>query len=279
MKVTLAKGSGFCFGVKRALEITLQTIQQEKANIFCLGPLIHNHQVVEDLHKKGLNIINSLNEAPQTGILIVRSHGLLPATINEAKQRGFKIVDATCSFVKKAQELAQLLAKENYQVLIVGDPAHPEVKGLMGYAGEEAIAIGELKDLEKLKNKTKIGIVVQTTQTYDFLNLIVSALLNGTKECRIFNTICSATMIRQRATRELARKVKLMLVVGSKQSANTTRLSDICEEEGTTTYHIETPDEIKEEWFNGLTEIGVTAGASTPDWIIKPVIEKCEKIV
>ncbi|GLI52860.1 4-hydroxy-3-methylbut-2-enyl diphosphate reductase [Thermodesulfovibrio yellowstonii] len=282
--IVLVEGAGFCFGVKRAIDIAFDVARKHKDGVFTLGPIIHNPQVVERLKDLG---VYPVDEILQNTIktLIIRAHGIPKEKFNELKKLGCEIIDATCPFVKKAQNLAEKLASEGYQVLIIGDREHPEVKGIFSYAGEKAIVINhadnKLKEAKKIPifNK-KIGIIQQTTQPMskvkEIMNKIINSL-NEFEEIRIFNTLCNFTSRRLEATEKVAKEVDVMIVVGGKNSANTTQLANLCKKIGVKTYHIEDAQEIDKKWVNSAKKIGVTAGASTPQWIIDEVIDKIKK--
>lgn len=277
LHIKVIEKAGFCFGVQRATKLAFETAAACKGRVFTLGPLIHNPQVVQKLRDEGVEVVKNLDEITE-GTLIVRSHGLHPSILSEAKTKGLKIVDATCPFVKKAQSYAGLLKKEGYQIVIVGDRKHPEVQGIEGYSGGDILVVVNPEDIKKLNLKTKVGVIAQTTQSLKNFIRIVSELLETVRELKIFNTICGATMVRQKATLDLARQVELMLIVGGRNSANTTRLAKICEETSTPTYLLETAEEIKPSWLENKQEIGVSAGASTPDWIIADVVKELRKL-
>ncbi|MBI5788628.1 MAG: 4-hydroxy-3-methylbut-2-enyl diphosphate reductase [Candidatus Schekmanbacteria bacterium] len=277
MRVRVIENAGFCFGVQRATKLAFETAATTQGHVFTLGPLIHNPQVVQKLKDEGVEVVTDLNGVEE-GTLIVRSHGLHPTILKEAKAKGFRIVDATCPFVKKAQSYAALLKKEGYQVVVVGDRQHPEVQGIEGYSGGNILVVACPEEVKKLHLKTKIGVVAQTTQSLSNFIEIVDELLKSARELKIFNTICGATMVRQKATMDLSRQVDLMLIVGGRNSANTTRLAKICSDADTPTYLLETADEIQPEWLKDKKEIGVSAGASTPNWIITEVVQKLESL-
>ena len=266
-KIELAKYSGFCFGVKRAIKLAQDAVKSKKT-IYSSGPLIHNRQEVERLRKKGIHIVENLSEI-QSGTLIIRSHGIHPRLVKEAKKKGLSIIDATCPFVKKVQELTTLLQKEGYRVIVVGEKNHPEILALPGVK-----VIEKASDVEKMRTAKKLGVVSQTTQTIENLTEVVATLVKKTSELRAFNTICGATARRQKEAYDMAHRCDLMLVVGGYNSANTRRLAGICKRTGTETHHIETADQIKPSWLKGKGRIGVTAGASTPNWIIRKVMRK-----
>lgn len=279
MQVELAAHSGFCFGVKRAIELAFQAAEEgEEAGVYCLGPLIHNPQVVKELKEKGVKIIESL-AGIKGGTLIIRSHGVHPDLLAEAKGAGFKIIDATCPLVKKVQDLAKMLDSEGYSVVIIGEKGHGEVKALRGFAGNKALVVESLEEAKKVPPGGKLGIISQTTQSVTHFEKIVQELSSRAGEVKVFNTICEATRKRQAATRELSRRVDLMLVLGGDESANTRRLAQVSREAGAETHCLETAEAIDSAWFKGKEKIGVTAGASTPDWVIKEVMDKLEKLV
>ena len=277
MKTVLAPKAGFCFGVKRALDLVMKTARETNANIYTLGPLIHNPQVVEDLSKKGIKEANDITDIPG-GVVIVRSHGVGPEIFKKAGELNLHIVDATCPFVKKAQELAKELNEQGYQVVVVGDKEHPEVTGILGWTGHNGIVVETPEQAAGLPSFEKIGIISQTTQPEENFNKIVSVLKEKSEQVATYNTICHATRDRQDAAVELAKKVDLMIVVGGKNSANTQKLARLCADTGTVTYHIETAGEFRDQWLDGRKLVGITAGASTPDWIIEEVKSHMEEV-
>jgi len=277
VKVTVAPGAGFCFGVKRALKIAFDAARKGDGPIVTLGPIIHNPQVVAKLGDEGLNVVESLDEV-ENGTLVVRSHGLPARTLEEAAARGLAIVDATCPFVKQAQECAAQLEAEGYTVVVLGEEDHPEVLSMTGNLGKPAFVVDGPKGLAKLGDAPRVGVVCQTTQPLEHLRAVVDSLLESTREVKVFNTICEATFARQERALALARKVDLMLIVGGRNSANTRRLWELCREAGCDAYHIETKDELEPRWFEGKTEVGITGGASTPQWIIEEIVQALEGI-
>jgi 4-hydroxy-3-methylbut-2-enyl diphosphate reductase len=265
--VATAKRAGFCFGVKRAIDITFDIAGKDKKGVFTLGPIIHNPQVIEKLREKGISAIEpgELDKREITD-LIIRTHGIPKQLYDNISASGFRIIDATCPFVKKAQHYAKLLKENGYQVVILGDRDHPEVKGLMSYAGEDVIVVNEHSPLQGLRSK--VGMVVQTTQPVEALKKVLSRIIERAKEVKVYNTICNSTALRLKETEDMARKADVMIVVGGKNSANTTQLANLCRGLSVRTYHIETASEIRSEWFEGVKRVGITAGASTPDWLI-----------
>lgn len=270
MKSTLASEAGFCFGVKRALDMVLKTADETSEKIYTLGPLIHNPQVVDDLSRKGIEVINDISDV-STGIVIVRSHGIGPDVFERAGELGLRVIDATCPFVKKVQEKARELNEQGYQVIVVGDKEHPEVTGIIGWTDGKGIVVETPEQTEMLPPMKKIGVVSQTTQPEANFNKIVSVLQNKASAIDVFNTICHATTDRQNAAVELAKQVDVMIVIGGKNSANTMKLARLCAETGTPTHQLETAAELDRKWLKGKNSIGITAGASTPDWIIEEV--------
>jgi 4-hydroxy-3-methylbut-2-enyl diphosphate reductase len=271
MQIFVAKRAGFCFGVRRAINIAFDVAEENKNGVYTLGPIIHNPQVIEKLRKAGVEPVENLGRlrGKKVNAVIIRTHGIPLQTSKKLSKKFFKAIDATCPFVKKAQHYAKLLNEESYQVVILGDSRHPEVDGLLSYAGKDSIVINDKDKLPKLRSR--VGIVVQTTQPVDALKRLFSKMIEQTKEIKVYNTICNSTALRMRETEEIAQKADIMIVVGGKNSANTTQLANLCRSLSVPAYHIETASELRNEWFKGAGSVGITAGASTPDWIIKDV--------
>ncbi len=276
MKVILAHQAGFCFGVKRATQMAFETAGTDQKT-YTLGPIIHSPQVVGRLEELGVSVLDSLDDL-EKGTIIIRSHGVTLKEINEAKQKGLDIVDATCPFVKKAQEHVKSLSEAGYGVVVVGDADHPEVQGIVSYGGEKIFVVASGEGVKKLPKMRKIGVVAQTTQAFENLKNVVSECLLRCGEIRVYNTICDATAVRQEEAKKLSSSVDCMLVVGGFNSANTRRLFEVCSEIQSQTYQIETADEIDPAWFKDAERVGVTAGASTPKWIIDEVMNKIEEL-
>jgi len=272
MEVILADKAGFCFGVQRAINTAFKA--SGKGNVVCLGPLIHNPQGVARLREAGVDTVEDFSTLKPGDSLIIRSHGVPPSVLTLAREQGLSIIDLTCPFVAKAQQHAEGMKKEGYQVVVVGEKKHPEVQSILGYAGENALVVESPEEVDSLQLGGRTGVVAQTTQSYGNFSEIVLRLLRISKELKVFNTICSSTKERQEAARVLAAKVDVMIVVGGRNSANTSRLVSLCRESGKPTYHVEVVDEIRSEWFVGAHSVGVTAGASTPAWIIDAVVER-----
>ncbi|WP_308546899.1 4-hydroxy-3-methylbut-2-enyl diphosphate reductase [uncultured Selenomonas sp.] len=275
MEVILADYLGFCYGVKRAIKIARENAAPD-GSACTLGPIIHNPQMVERLKEEGVGTIDRLDDLKR-GKVIIRSHGVGPETYERAEAMGLECVDATCPHVKKAQLSAKELAEEGRFVVIVGEKEHPEVHSIVQWAGGNVAVIETVAEAAFLPNASRLGIISQTTFSGERFQEIVSALLDKSRDIRVMRTICTATDQRQRVARELASKVDVMLVIGGKNSANTTRLAQLCAKI-CRTYHIETAEELRPAWFDNIEKIGITAGASTPDWIIKEVYKKCQRI-
>lgn len=275
MEIILAKSAGFCFGVKRATQMAFNAAG-EYEQISSLGPLIHSPQMVERLEEEGIAVCHQVADIPD-GAVVIRSHGVTSQEYTEIEQSGLDVVDATCPFVKKAQEYAALLSREGYLLVLVGEADHPEVQGIVSYAEGEVRVIASPVEAEQLPKGAKMGVVAQTTQSLENFTEIVSVCLTKTKELRVFNTICDATSVRQEEARRIAAEVDLMLVIGGYNSANTTRLAILCREQQAETHHIETSEQLQAAWFVGKERVGITAGASTPRWIIEDVLNTVKK--
>ena len=272
MDVILADKAGFCFGVQRAISTAFKAAGEGK--VYCLGPLIHNPQEVSRLRDAGVETVEDFSGLRSGDSLIIRSHGVPPAVLASAREKGLTIIDLTCPFVAKAQQHAQSLSREGYRVVVVGEKKHPEVQSILGYAGENSVVVEQPEDIDQLKLQGRLGVVAQTTQSYGNFSEIVLRLLRLSNELKVFNTICNSTKERQDATRVLASRVDVMIVVGGRNSANTGRLVSLSREAGKPTYHVEVVDEIRSEWLTGARTVGVTAGASTPSWVIDAVVER-----
>jgi len=276
MEIIFAKKLGFCSGVRRAISLAQSTLagHLEKGNkssrVYTLGPLIHNPQEVKRLETLGVRAISNLKNIGK-GILIIPSHGLAQSILKKVARRGIKFVDTTCPFVKRAQVLAKKLHKRGCHVVIVGQKTHPEVVSLVSFANEKASVVESLEDLQRLQVKKKIGVISQTTQPLENFEKIVNKLKSEREEVEIYNTICKESSGRQKEARSLAEKSDVVIVVGGRNSANTTRLYNISRKV-TETYHIEDPEELRSNWFKDRKVVGLTAGTSTPDWVIRKVV-------
>ncbi|WP_041607669.1 bifunctional 4-hydroxy-3-methylbut-2-enyl diphosphate reductase/30S ribosomal protein S1 [Halobacteroides halobius] len=277
MEIKVGERAGFCFGVDRAMDFALKEGKESKNSVHTLGPLIHNPQAVDKLKKADIKVIDQIDKVDD-GTIIIRSHGVRPSIIEEAEDKDLDIINATCPFVQRVQEKAKQLYKDGYQVLISGDKDHPEVIGILGHTDNQAIVVEELSDCKEVKLKSKVGVVAQTTQSLNKLKKLVDYLLPQISDLKVHNTICTTTGQRQDEAARLAQDMDLMIVIGGYNSANTNRLAEICRENGAITHHIEQADELQVDWFSNIKKIGVTAGASTPNWIIKEVVSRMAEI-
>lgn len=276
MEVRLARKRGFCFGVEDAIELAQRTVQaHEPGKVVALGPVIHNPQVVENLEKAGLNQSADL-ESVEPGItVLLRSHGAGPDTYARAAEKGLDIVDATCVLVKRAQTVVKQLHEEGYRVVMIGDANHPEVRGVIGYAPDVIVVDNEEKLDAVLPKRERLGIVAQTTHAPEHVAKMIAAIAaRPFRELKIVNTLCLEVVRRQEAAAELSREVDVMFVLGGLHSANTRELAHICEQQGLPTYHLESWEQFKPEMIAAHKIAGVTAGASTPDYIINEFVDK-----
>jgi len=279
MDIEKASEIGFCFGVKRALKILEETIG-EYGKAETLGPVVHNQQVVDRFSQLGARAVDRPDQIAGS-VAVIPSHGVSPDTLDELASRGLKVVDTTCPNVRRAQSAARDLSQAGVWVVIFGDPLHPEVKGILGWAGHKGMATldsGSITHLQDLP--ARLGLLSQTTrnpaQYVAFVDSIASVVLSGIDELRIINTLCNITKRRQAAALELARKVSLMIVVGGRNSANTRCLAEMCSSTGTDTHLVETAAEIEGDWLKGQRAIGVTTGTSIPDSVIGEVMLKLD---
>lgn len=270
MDILLAKSAGFCFGVKRATQMAFDAASQYPS-LQSLGPLIHSPQMVKKLEDHGIRVCHQVNDADGDA-LIVRSHGVTASEMKELRASGKAVVDATCPFVTRAQKHAAELSRDAGMLVIVGEAHHPEVKGILSYATGDVRVVANVEQARSLPKCPQMGIIAQTTQSLENFRAIVGVCLEKTRDLKIYNTICDATTVRQEEAIAIARQVELMLVVGGFNSANTSRLAELCREQGTTTYHLETAAEIDPAWFVGIERVGLTAGASTPQFLIEEII-------
>ena len=276
MEIKLAKTAGFCMGVRRAVDAVLEVAQHETGRrIYTYGPLIHNPQTIELLKSRGITAVKSIDEIenPQNSVLVIRAHGIAPEERRKIKESGIRILDATCPKVGYVQGIIKKHAAQDYTVIIVGDRAHPEVDGLLGYTRGKGKVISTLKEAEELPCLDKVCVVAQTTQDIENYNQIVQKIQKSCPQAVIFKTICSSTEKRQAEVIELASEMDALFVVGGKNSANTGRLADLAASRRTPTFHIETAEEIQSIDLKPYHRIGVSAGASTPNWIIDRVMD------
>lgn len=276
MEIVVAENAGYCFGVKRALDIVESVLRKNRGrDIYSLGEIIHNPQVIERLKNEGLIVVYDIEDVKDGSIVIISAHGRSEGDIIRLRERGCEIVDATCPHVIFPQRTIKELSSEGYFIILLGDREHPEVQGLVSFSNGKGIAVVN-KDVEDFSfvNSQKVGLLAQTTQNReDFKNLIEKVALRF-KEMRVFNTICEATRIRQEEAIRISRDVDIMVVIGGRNSANTKRLFELARKYCKRAIHIESESEILKEDFVGVNRVGVTAGASTPDYIIRQVVDK-----
>jgi len=276
--IVVAPYAGYCYGVERALRIAEEAGVTLERPIYTLGPLIHNPSVVERLARDGIAAVDDLAQV-EHGTVIVRTHGVDPQVVAAARARGLAVIDATCPFVTVAQQKAEMLRDKGYVPVILGERDHPEVVGLAGWAGLGAVLVQDADELRlaDVRNK-RVGVVVQTTQTRDNLARLAARIAPLARETLVFNTICDATGRRQAAAQKLAGEVDAVIVVGGRNSANTTRLASLCRTIQPRTRHIETAAELEAGWLAGAARVGVTAGASTPEEEIEAVVARIREL-
>jgi len=276
MKIELASSYGFCFGVKRAIEIA-----EEHEGSVTYGPLIHNKDEIDRL-KNGFNIglAEKLEDIEKDGTVVIRTHGIPKNELAQLNAQDHKVIDATCPYVTTPQNIVQNMSEDGYSIVIFGDSDHPEIKGVVSYAKDldDAFIVLEAKELEALPLKGKVAVVSQTTKKPEDFAKIVTALMSTRKEIRVFNTICNATFENQDAAADLAKEADVMIVIGGKQSSNTKQLHSICKRDCEDSYLIENCKELDASWFEDKDLCGISAGASTPDWVVQNVIDKIEEM-
>jgi len=275
MEIRKAKVQGFCFGVAITLKKAEDAIDQ-RDNVTTLGHVVHNPQMVESLAQRGLRNADSVDDV-DFGALFVRAHGLPVEVYDKAREKGLEIIDATCPMVTKIHVQAEKLKADGYKIVVVGDPKHPEVKGTLSHV-PGAWCIETLDDVEKLPKSSKVGVVVQSTYSRERFTEIVRALIAKYYEVRAVNTICTDTNNRQSEALDLAKQVEVMVIVGGKSSANTKHLAELSELNGARAFHIEGPEELRGEWFDGVRVAGLMSGASTPGWLVDQVAERMEEL-
>ena len=276
MKIELASSYGFCFGVKRAIEIA----EGHKGSV-TFGPLIHNKDEIDRL-KEGfdIGIARNLDEVQANSTVVIRTHGIPKQELSALKEQEHKVIDATCPYVTTPQNIVADMSEDGYSIVIFGDLDHPEIKGVVSYAKhkDDAFIVLEPEELEALPLKGKVAVVSQTTKKPEDFSKIVTALMKTRKEIRVFNTICNATFENQDAAADLAKDADVMIVIGGKHSSNTKQLHSICQRDCQNSYLIENETELDATWFEGKALCGISAGASTPDWIVQNVIDKIQEI-
>lgn len=283
-KILIAEHSGFCYGVKMAVDKAFELAESSIRPVYVLGELIHNPQVIDRLKERNVKTVTSIDEIPPGSTCLIRTHGVDPEHIGAAEQKSVEICNATCPDVRRVQEKAMELARERYTVVVVGKEEHPEVVGIMAHSrsieGARIVAVNTPDEVETALEgmpKSRIGIVSQTTQKSDVFTQVVAQVAGIARELKVYNTICPATFKRQTSAERLAGQVDLMVVIGGKNSSNTTHLAEVCRNHGTEAIHVETVEELMScDMLDKAEVIGVTAGASTPDWLVQEVIQYLE---
>jgi 4-hydroxy-3-methylbut-2-enyl diphosphate reductase len=273
MKIIVAKNIGLCFGVERALKIVNNILEKSEGPFFILEPLIHNEILMEKLKKKGLKLINSLDRV-RGGALIISAHGEKPIIFRKAKIKKLKIIDTTCPLVKNAQNLARKFQKNKYKVIIIGDKKHKEVEGVLGATNDKAIVINNEKEAGKIKSSKPIAVIAQTTQDFNKVKTILKELKKTCKKIEFLNTLCQACQKRQKEVENLAKKVDLLLIIGSKTSANTKRLFEIGKKNNKNTVWVENAEQLKRLVVFKRGSIGLAGGTSAPKWLVNEIIKK-----
>jgi 4-hydroxy-3-methylbut-2-en-1-yl diphosphate reductase len=273
MEVRIARTAGFCWGVRRTVDKVLEVADGAGHPVVTLGPIIHNPQAVERMREKGVGTVNAVAEVGTGTTVVVRTHGAVKGELQAAAERGLEVVDGTCPYVKFPQVMAQRLSAEGYHLVIVGDANHAEVKGVVSYAEGPCTVVKPGAPIPELDAK-KVAVLAQTTCIGADFERVVGALALRHKEVRAVNTICNDTDERQADARQLAREVDAVVVVGGKNSANTRHLAEICRGIQPRTWHVETAAELEPGWFEGCRVVGLSAGASTPDWVVEGVAER-----
>lgn len=276
MNIILAQEMGFCYGVKRAIEMT-QAAAQEQGGLYTLGQLVHNPSVIERLKQDGIEVVADMESIPRDGVATITAHGTGQAVTAEIADHNLALLDATCPIVSKVHRIVQEHAERGYQILIFGDPTHKEVRGILGWSAGRGVAVASAAELDSVRLRRKICLVSQTTQTVERFQAVARRLmdlaLEDALEVHVVNTLCFATTKQQAAARDVLPQVDVMIVVGGRNSANTTHLAEIGHEANTPTYHIESAAELDPAWFARAENVGVTAGASTPDWSVHEVVD------
>ena len=273
MRLIIADPTGLCFGVRRAIEQLESTLLSQRS-VYCLGSPIHNPQEVTRLEKMGLLLVDGADQVPLGGVVFIRAHGVGPVELQVLQDRSALVVDGTCPFVRTAQQRAKTLSDEGYRVLILGDKNHPEVRGILGYIEGDALVLSSPDEITPEMRFPRCGVLSQTTQKEATLSRLVERLVSKTPELKVYNTICKATIERQESISRLASQVDGILVIGGRNSANTQKLVEIAEEASVPTLWVEHAGELDRGWLQNKGSIGVAAGGSTPDWLIKEITEK-----
>ncbi len=273
MEINVAKSAGFCFGVRRALKIAFETAQTGR-KVEMLGDIVHNEEVVERIRKTGIEKVNRLRDG-RNKILLIRAHGASADVYHKAAQHGYTIVDATCPMVKEIHNIVKASKKEGYRIIIIGDKMHDEVRGIMGQLNNRALVIDSVGNIphETVKKIRKACVVAQSTQNVDTTIKIVDILKRYISELKFYNTICQPTRIKQGEARDMPLENDIMIIIGSRMSANTKRLYEISKSHNSRSYWIQSRDEIRPRWLLGARSVGIMAGASTPDYTTQDIID------
>lgn len=275
MEVIVADKCGFCHGVHNAISLA-EKILKDSGEVYSFGPIIHNKNVVDRLSQAGLKTVEDIDQI-NCGTVLIRSHGAAPDSIERLKAKGLTIADATCVLVKRVQKIAMELEKDGYRVVIIGDKNHPEVQAVAGCVRNVTV-IADEGDLGKLSRHGKLGIICQTTQSPEYFSKMIAAICEGDfDEIRVINTLCKEAIKRQQSAVQLCKKVDIMFVLGSLDSANTRKLAELCKKYNNQTFHLQNWQEFDKNTFSGKKTAGVTAGASTPEWIINDFVEELRK--
>ena len=276
MKIFLAKDAGYCFGVRDAVNLAYDTAKRH-GDVYMLGDIVHNENVVADLNKAGARVVKSLDEVPDGKPILFRAHGTLVETWDDAKSKDMNIVDATCPLVKEIHDEVLKLSKEGRKIIIIGDHGHDEVVGIASQVND-AIVVSNEKEAMKLRKMKRAGVVSQSTQTIENVQKIINIIMTKVYDLNFVNTICFPTKRNQDQIKDLAKECDVMIVIGSFTSANSKRLTMLAEEINKKSYQVTDADDINIEWFNGAKTVGLSAGASTPDNIINDVLDKIKTI-
>ena len=274
MKVLVAEKCGFCHGVRNAISVAERILATE-GEVYSFGPIIHNKDVVDRLAREGLKTVGGVDEIP-SGTVLIRSHGAAPAQVAKLKEKGLRIVDATCVLVKRVQHIAAELERDGYKVVIVGEQNHPEVQAVVGCA-REVIVVADESDLHRLPQNAKLGLICQTTQDPERFGKVLGAIGRGSfSELKVINTLCREAIKRQESAVQLCKAVDIMFVLGGLESANTRRLAELCAKVNKRTFHLQNWGELDVSILLDCETAGVTAGASTPDWIVSEFVRNLE---
>ena len=277
MEIVRAASMGFCFGVRDAIDV-VRELGESGTPVYTLGAIVHNPQVAEELERIDVHVIDTLDEAPDGALVAITAHGAPPDFEEQAERRGFKVVDTTCPLVTRIQKTAMDLVNTRHSVLVYGDASHKEVKGIVGWTDGRAKVFKKVEDLADWQPTRRVAIIAQSTSNTELFREtakdVVGRMIDRGIEVKVINTICKPTKERQGAVRQLARLVDVVLAVGGEQSANTKKLVQAAEDEGARAYQVQRVEDLRTDWFVGAERVGITAGASTPDWVVDEVEAK-----